>query len=189
MMISRLPPSELYILTLLPRNTDLTLWCLLSFGKSEKRYSATSSTQTRSGDGPPGSNSCVENHTSSIICGSEDVETDTNQADMYELLQLMSSLNDTRRSILLALAHIYPRSVSGVQLSRLIGYSGKSRSLYRGVISHLKENEMIQIDQLTPKLYAIRINNEHPLLSVLVDLCKVHGQQSRRVYLKALEEE
>jgi len=108
---------------------------------------------------------------------------------VYELVQLMSSLNDTRRAILLALAHIYPRSVSGVQLSRLIGYSGKSRSLYRGVISHLKENELIQIDQLTPKLYAIRVNSEHPLLSVLVDLCKTNGESARIIYLKALEEE
>ena len=108
---------------------------------------------------------------------------------VYELVQLMSSLNDTRRAILLALAHIYPRSVSGVQLSRLIGYSGKSRSLYRGVISHLKENEMIQIDQLTPKLYAIRVNNEHPLLSVLVDLCRTNGESARKLYMKALEDE
>lgn len=117
------------------------------------------------------------------------MESSTDLADVYELLQLMSSLNDTRRAILLALAHIYPRSVSGVQLSRLIGYSGKSRSLYRGVMSHLTENEMIQIDQLTPKLYAIRINNEHPLLSVLVNLCKTFGEDSREVYLEALEEE
>jgi hypothetical protein len=117
------------------------------------------------------------------------VENDTNSESVYELIQLLSSLNDTRRSILTALAHIYPRSVSGVQLSRLIGYSGKSRSLYRGVIAHLTENEMIQIDQLTPKLYAIRINNEHPLLSVLVNLCRAHGEQARRLYLKALEEE
>jgi hypothetical protein len=117
------------------------------------------------------------------------VVSDTNDASVYELVQLMTSLNETRRAILLALAHIYPRSVSGVQLSRLIGYSGKSRSLYRGVISHLKENEMIQIDQLTPKLYAIRINNEHPLLTILVDLCRVHGKDSRTMYLKALEEE
>ncbi|MGY5873805.1 MAG: hypothetical protein RTV72_16270 [Candidatus Thorarchaeota archaeon] len=115
--------------------------------------------------------------------------SDTNDESVYELIQLMSSLNDTRRAILLALAHIYPRSVSGVQLSRLIGYSGKSRSLYRGVISHLKENEMIQIDQLTPKLYAIRINNEHPLLNILVDLCKTHGTYSRDMYMNALEEE
>ena len=117
------------------------------------------------------------------------MEDDAKIASMYELLQLMSSLNDTRRAILLALAHIYPRSVSGVQLSRLIGYSGKSRSLYRGVISHLKENEMIQIDQLTPKLYAIRVNSEHPLLSVLVELCRSQGETARKMYLKALEEE
>jgi hypothetical protein len=117
------------------------------------------------------------------------VEDDAETTSIYELLQLMSSLNDTRRAILLALAHIYPRSVSGVQLSRLIGYSGKSRSLYRGVISHLKENELIQIDQLTPKLYAIRVNNEHPLLSVLVELCRAHGESARKIYLKALEED
>ena len=51
------------------------------------------------------------------------MENDTINASVYELVQLMASLNDTRRAILLALAHIYPRSVSGVQLSRLIGYS------------------------------------------------------------------
>jgi hypothetical protein len=71
----------------------------------------------------------------------------------------------------------------------LIGYSGKSRSLYRGVIADLTESEMIQIDQLTPKLFAIRINNEHPLLSVLVDLCRTYGEQARNMYIKALEEE
>jgi hypothetical protein len=101
----------------------------------------------------------------------------------------MASLNDTRRAILLALGHIYPKSVSGVQLSRLIGYSGKSRSLYRGVLSHLQENDMIQIDQLTPKLYAIRINSEHPLLSVLVEMCKTYGDESKKIYLNALEED
>ncbi len=106
---------------------------------------------------------------------------------VYELVQLMSSLNDTRRAILLALGHIYPRSVSGVQLSRLIGYSGKSRSLYRGVLSHLQENNMIQIDQLTPKLYSIRINNEHPLLTLLVEMCREHGNEARKIYLNALE--
>lgn len=108
---------------------------------------------------------------------------------IYELVQLLSSLNDTRRSILNALAHVYPRSVSGVQLSRLIGYSGKSRSLYRGVLAHLQENEMIMIDQLTPKLYAIRINNEHPLLALLVDMCRKYGTATKKIYEKSLEEE
>jgi hypothetical protein len=101
----------------------------------------------------------------------------------------MSALNDTKRAILMALAHVYPRSVSGVQLSRLIGYSGRSRSLYRGVLAHLEESKMILIDQLTPKLYAIRINSEHPLLSLLVELCREYGEETRRIYSRALEEE
>jgi hypothetical protein len=113
---------------------------------------------------------------------------DDTQRTMYELVQVMASLNDTRRSIISALAHIYPRSVSGVQLSRLIGYSGKSRSLYRGVLSQMQENEMILIDQLTPKLYAIRINNEHPLLSIFVEMCRKYGAKTRKVYEKSLEE-
>ena len=115
------------------------------------------------------------------------MDEDTRRA-AYELIQLMASLNDTKRAILLALAHVYPRSVSGVQLSRLICYSGKSRSLYRGVLSHLQEDKMILIDQLTPKLYAIRINPEHPLLSLLVDLCREFGAKTTDVYLKSLEE-
>ncbi len=107
---------------------------------------------------------------------------------VYELVQLMSFLNETRRAILLALSHVYPRSVSGVQLSRLIGYSGKSRSLYRGVLTHMKEDGMILIDELTPRLHAIRINNEHPLLSMLVELCREYGKGTSKIYAKALEE-
>ncbi len=117
------------------------------------------------------------------------MKDDDTLRSIYELVQLMSSLNDTRRAILLALAHIYPKSVSGVQLSRLIGYSGKSRSLYRGVLAHLQENTMILIDQLTPKLYAIRINNEHPLLDILIEMCKEFGEESKKIYLKSLEDE
>lgn len=114
---------------------------------------------------------------------------DDTLAPMYELVQLLSSLNDTRRAIIQALAHVYPRSVSGVQLSRLIGYSGKSRSLYRGVLSHLQENNMILIDQLTPRLHAIRINNEHSLLGILVEMCRKYGGTARKIYQKSLEEE
>jgi hypothetical protein len=117
------------------------------------------------------------------------MSSEETQRSVYELIHLMSALNDTKRAILMALGHIYPRSVSGVQLSRLIGYSGRSRSLYRGVLAHLEENKMILIDQLTPKLYAIRINAEHPLLSLLVDLCKEYGDETRRIYMMALEEE
>jgi hypothetical protein len=117
------------------------------------------------------------------------MSSEETQRSVYELIHLISALNDTKRAILMALGHIYPRSVSGVQLSRLIGYSGRSRSLYRGVLAHLEESKMILIDQLTPKLYAIRINAEHPLLSLLVELCREYGDETRKIYSKALEEE
>ncbi len=107
---------------------------------------------------------------------------------VYELLQLMASFSDTKRAIIMALAHVYPRSVSGIQLSRLIGYSGKSRSLYRGVLSHLLEDHLILVDHLTPRLYAIRLNNEHPLLRVLIDLCRDYGEETRRLYMRSMEE-
>ena len=117
------------------------------------------------------------------------MSTDDTRRPVYELIQLMASLNETKRAILIALGHVYPRSVSGVQLSRLIGYSGRSRSLYRGVLAYLEQDKMILIDQLTPKLYAIRINSEHPLLQLLVDLCREFGEETRRIYLRALEVE
>ncbi|NWF95480.1 MAG: hypothetical protein HXY34_05020 [Candidatus Thorarchaeota archaeon] len=107
----------------------------------------------------------------------------------YELLQLMSSLNETKRAILMALSHVFPKSVSGVQLCRLIGYSGKSRSLYRGILAHLEEDKLIMIDHLTPRLYAIRINNEHPLLALLVRMCREFGDSARATYLSVLEDD
>jgi hypothetical protein len=57
------------------------------------------------------------------------------------------------------------------------------------VLAHLQEDKMILIDQLTPKLYSIRINNEHPLLGVLVDICRAYGKEAKNIYLKAMEEE
>jgi hypothetical protein len=115
--------------------------------------------------------------------------TEDTRRSVYELVQMLSSFNETRRAIIMALAHVYPKSVSGVQLSRLIGYSGKSRSLYRGVLAYLQDDKLIHIDELTPKLYAIRINSEHPLLGVLIGLCKEYGTEARAIYAKAMEEQ
>ncbi len=99
---------------------------------------------------------------------------------------LLSSHNVLRRNIILALAHIYPKSISGVQLAKLIGYSGQSKTLYRGVLKHLSEDQLILVDQLTPRMYAIRINHEHPLMKSLIELCKKYGQDLRKIYLDAL---
>ena len=107
--------------------------------------------------------------------------------EIYQLLVAFSSYTELKRKILLCLAHVYPQAVSGVQLSRMIGYSGQARTLYRGVLDRLKADNVILLDKLTPKLYSIRINHNHPLMKILVDLSQTHGTQLSAKYNKFLE--
>ena len=106
--------------------------------------------------------------------------------EMYDLLIGFASLNEVHRKILLCLAHIYPRAVSGVQLTRLIGYSGKAKSLYRGVLQRLTEEELILSDKLTSKLHSLRINHLHPLAKTLIAIAEQHGKEIREMYENAL---
>jgi len=101
---------------------------------------------------------------------------------IYNLVLALSSYTEIKRKILLCLAHIYPRAVSGTQLSMMIGYSGKARTLYRGVLDHLEDDNAILLDKLTPKLYSIRINHNHPLMKVLIDLCQTYGKSLKEKY-------
>jgi len=102
--------------------------------------------------------------------------------EMYDLLIGFASLSELNRKILLCLAHIYPRAVSGVQLTRLIGYSGKAKSLYRGVIQRLTEEQLILRDKLTSKLHSLRINHHHPIAKTLITITAKHGQKLREMY-------
>ncbi len=102
--------------------------------------------------------------------------------DIYDLIMLLSSMSEIKRRIMLALAHLAPKAVSGVQLTKMISYSGKSRTLYRGVLDELTADRLILADKLTPRLYSVRINHEHPLLQILVSLAKEHGHELRTLY-------
>ncbi len=95
--------------------------------------------------------------------------------DIYDLIMLLSSMSEIKRRIMLALAHQAPKAVSGVQLTKMISYSGKSRTLYRGVLDELTADHLILADKLTPRLYSVRINHENPLLQMLVSMAKEHG--------------
>ena len=50
-------------------------------------------------------------------------EIESNAA--YELIVALNAYDSLKRRLLLVLAHIYPRAVSGIQLARLAGYSTK----------------------------------------------------------------
>jgi hypothetical protein len=107
--------------------------------------------------------------------------------DIYDLIMLLASLSEIKRRIVLALAHLAPKAVSGIQLTKMIKYSGKSRTLYRGVLDELSAAELILADKLTPRLYSVRANHEHPLMQVLISLTKEHGDEIRSLYLNLIE--
>ena len=116
------------------------------------------------------------------------VMTDLESEEVYQLLVAFSSYTELKRKIIVCLAHIYPQAVSGVQLSKMIGYSGQARTLYRGVLDRLKEDNVILLDKLTPKLYSIRINHNHQLMKMLVELAQTHGTELKRQYEEIIKE-
>jgi predicted transcriptional regulator with HTH domain len=113
--------------------------------------------------------------------------TDLDSKMVYDLLIAFSSYTELKRKILVCLAHIYPQAVSGSQLSMLIGYSGQARTLYRGVLDRLKADNVILLDKLTSKLYSIRINHEHPLMKLLVEISQENGLEIKANYLALLQ--
>ena len=115
------------------------------------------------------------------------VDTNKNNLNCYNLILLLNSISDMERDILICLSHIYPKSISATQLAKMIDVSIKARTLSRGVLKRLHESGYILLDKLTPRLYSIRINHEHEILSFLVALCKDEGKDLREFFLKKLE--
>lgn len=105
----------------------------------------------------------------------------------YDLLLLLSTLGSNKIRVLLILSHLYPRAVTATQLSSLLGYSMKARTIYRGILDDLKERELIYLDKLTPKVASIRLNHDNPLLSRLIGLTKEHGEEYLEIIQKILE--
>ena len=102
----------------------------------------------------------------------------------YELLLLMSTLGANKIRAILILAHLYPKAVTATQLSTLLGYSMKARTIYRGILDDLQERGLIFLDKLTPRVASIRLNHENVLLKRLIDLTKSYGDD----YLKVLDD-
>ena len=102
----------------------------------------------------------------------------------YELLLLLSTLGANKIRAIMILAHVYPKAVTATQLSTLLGYSMKARTIYRGILDDLQERELIFLDKLTPKVASIRLNHENELLKRLIDMAQNHGKE----YQKVIEE-
>jgi hypothetical protein len=110
---------------------------------------------------------------------------DSSEAEKdYEMILLLSTLGANKIRAVLILAHIYPKAITATQLSNLLGYSMKARTIYRGILDDLEERKLIFLDRLTPKVASIRLNHENPILKRLIDLAKQYGDK----YLEVIEE-
>ncbi|MHA2098556.1 MAG: hypothetical protein ACW99A_07705 [Candidatus Kariarchaeaceae archaeon] len=88
----------------------------------------------------------------------------------YRLLMVISSLEPLKLKILQVLAHLNPQRVSASELTMLLGYSKKARTIYRGVLDELEADEFIIIDRITPKPFSIQISPHHPLMGLMIEL-------------------
>ena len=108
------------------------------------------------------------------------MDSDVDKLD-YELLLLLSTLGANKIRAILILAHLYPKAITATQLSTLLGYSLKARTIYRGILDDLQERELIFLDKLTPKVASIRLNHENELLKRLIDLAQTQGTEYQKV--------
>ena len=107
----------------------------------------------------------------------------------YDLLLLLSTLGSNKIRAILVLAHQYPKAVTATQLSMLLGYSLKARTIYRGILDDLQERDLIFLDKLTPGeleelIRFARLNHENPLLKSMIDLAQKYGEK----YLEVIED-
>jgi hypothetical protein len=93
---------------------------------------------------------------------------------MYRLIMVLSSLDTLKVNIIITLAHIAPQPVSGTELTHLLGYSPKARTIYRGVLDELEEMELINVNKVQ-HTYSISANRSHPIMAELIDLALDHG--------------
>jgi hypothetical protein len=84
--------------------------------------------------------------------------------EIYELFLLFQSLDEISRSVVMVLTHIYPKQVTGTQLS-------------------------IEIIRPTKRLLLIQIDAKHSLLIKFAKLCELKGKNLSERFLKKLLEE
>jgi len=103
--------------------------------------------------------------------------------DFYNLLINLQSFNRKKRLALIKLAHLFPQSLSTIDLRRVMEYSpNTSLSYIRNEIKELEKANLIVInrhfssedltqDAINKKMpFQILINHKHPLMNLLIAL-------------------
>ncbi|MHA1231558.1 MAG: hypothetical protein ACTSRP_12920 [Candidatus Helarchaeota archaeon] len=137
------------------------------------------------------------------VKGTDEIKAEFNNLirDIYDLLMGLQSFNRKKRLALIKLAHLFPQSLSTVDLRRVMEYSpNTSLSYIRNEIKELEKAKLIIVNRHTTfdensskrinkKLpFQIMINHKHPLMRLLIALC-TYGSEYKELTKTQMGEE
>ena len=95
--------------------------------------------------------------------------------DVYDVFTGLEQYSRKRRLAILKLAHLYPNSLTTVELRKIMEYSDRtSLSYVRNELKDLESDKIISIKRYPDKKlpFQIRINHKHRLMKVLISLTR-----------------
>jgi predicted transcriptional regulator len=98
----------------------------------------------------------------------------------------ITKLTPKKQKLLLILAHLSPMPVSPFHLNLLMGYSPKSREMYKGILSDLKEEGYIQVHENDKNRKQVVLSNNHPYNEILINLVNESGTSYREQIFELL---
>lgn len=93
--------------------------------------------------------------------------------DIYDVFTGLEQYSRKRRLAILKLAHLFPNSLTTVELRQIMEYSDRtSLSYVRNELKDLEDDGIITIKRYKDKKlpFQIRINHQHRLMRVLISL-------------------
>ena len=104
--------------------------------------------------------------------------------EIYNLFLLLQSFDDIKRSIIMVLAHIYPKEVTASQLADLAGYSKQSKYIFKsGALEILEKEKIISVSKPAKRLMLIKLNSEQSLLMKFSLICQEKGKTLMETFL------
>ncbi|MBD3229225.1 MAG: hypothetical protein GF329_13665 [Candidatus Lokiarchaeota archaeon] len=127
------------------------------------------------------------------VKGTEEIISEFNYLirDIYDLLMGLNQFNRKKRIALIKLAHLFPESLTTVDLRRIMEYSpNTSLSYIRNEITELEEANLIIINRHITKEkgkkvhrklpFMISINHKHTKMRLLISLCS-YGKEYKEL--------
>lgn len=110
--------------------------------------------------------------------------------DIYDLITGLESLSRKKRLAILKLAHLFPETLTTVELRKIMEYSDRtSLSYVRTELKDLEQASLIVVKKYRDKKlpFQIQINHQHRLMRILLSLIRSYGDEYREMIKEMVE--